>query len=465
MKENAQKHLEKFLSILGATGVIEEDSLLEKYSHDYTEDLKVMPPLVLLPSSALEVSEILKYCYGHNICITARGAGTGLSGGAIPFHGAVVLSLEKMNRIIEIDEKNFTARVQPGVINDVLRTEAEKRGLFYAPDPASKGSCMIGGNIAHNSGGPRALKYGVTRDHVLNLEVVLADGRIIQTGADTLKNSTGYSLTHLMIGSEGTLGIVTEALLRLLPKPQHTLLLLAGFKDFRKACEAVSEVFLGGITPSALELMERSGVELSARHLQLSFPFYDAHEAYLLIELDGPDPDALMTDAEKVQEILLPLGVDNLMLADSSEQKEQWWKIRRAIGEVVKSHSVYKEEDTVVPRFALPELLTGVKEIGRKYGFESICYGHAGDGNLHVNILKGNMSVEDWNGLKLESGIREIFRLCKHLGGTISGEHGIGWVQKKYLNEVFEEAHFELMKGIKKTFDPKGILNPGKIFD
>lgn len=453
------------MSLLGPAGVIMEASRIEAYSHDYTEDLRVLPPLVLLPSSTEEVSAVLRYCSEHCIAVTPRGAGTGLSGGAIPFHDAVVLSLERMNQILEIDQKNFTARVQPGVINDALRAEAEKNGLQYAPDPASRGSCMIGGNIAHNSGGPRALKYGVTRDHVLNLEVVLADGRVIKTGSDTLKNSTGYSLTHLMIGSEGTLGIVTEALLRLLPKPGHTLLLLAGFYNFKKACEAVSEVFLGGLTPSALELMERSGVELSAKHLQLSFPFEEGHEAYLLIELDGNDPDGLMNEAEKLQEILMPLGVDNLMLADSYEQKEQWWKIRRSIGEVVKSYSIYKEEDTVVPRYALPELLSGVKEIGRKYGFESICYGHAGDGNLHVNILKGNMSDEEWNGHTLESGIREIFRLCKNLGGTISGEHGIGWVQKKYLNEVFEPVHFELMRGIKLAFDPKGILNPGKIFD
>lgn len=465
MKDMEQKHLEKFKSILGTASVITDIKRLETYSHDYTEDLREIPPVVLVPVNAGEVSAVLSYCNAEGIGVTPRGAGTGLSGGAIPFHQSVIVSLERMNRIIEIDEKNFTARVEPGVINEHLRSEAEKLNLFYAPDPASKGSCMIGGNIAHNSGGPRALKYGVTRDHVLNLEVVLANGSIIQTGADSLKNSTGYSLTHLMIGSEGTLGIVTQALLRLLPKPQHTLLLLAGFNDFKKACEAVSEVFSGGVSPSALELMERKGVELSANHLQLSFPFQAGHEAYLLIELDGQDQESLMVQAEQLQEILTPLGVDNLMLADTHDQKEQWWKIRRAIGEVVKLHSVYKEEDTVVPRYALPELLSGVKEIGKKYGFESVCYGHAGDGNLHVNILKGKMTEEEWNGKILETGIREIFRLCKSLGGTISGEHGIGWVQKKYLNEVFEPVHFELMRGIKQAFDPKGILNPGKIFD
>jgi glycolate oxidase len=353
--------------------------------------------------------------------------------------------------------------VQCGVINEELNKAAEVHGLFYAPDPASRGSCLIGGNIAHNSGGPRALKYGVTRDHVLNLEVVLANGEVIWTGANTLKNSTGYNLSQLITGSEGTLGIVTRAVLKLLPRPAYRLLFLAGFKDFRPASKAVNAIFLGGLQPSALELMERKGIEISAKALNLSFPFQEGHEAYLLIELDGNDMDVLWKEAEVLQQILENEGLHELLFADEAERQEHWWKIRKAIGETIKTTSIYKEEDTVVPRNALPELLEGVKTIGEQYGFESICYGHAGDGNLHVNILKGMMTDDAWNGPELEEGIREVFRLCRRLGGTISGEHGIGWVQKKYMNEVMSGTNFELMRAIKKAFDPKGILNPDKI--
>lgn len=436
---------------------------ISDYGRDYTEDLFFLPSAVVIPMNTDEVSKIVRFCNEEEIPLTVRGAGTGLSGGALPVRGGIVLSTEKMNCIEEIDPLNFQARVQCGVINEELNKAAEVHGLFYAPDPASRGSCLIGGNIAHNSGGPRALKYGVTRDHVLNLEVVLANGEVIWTGANTLKNSTGYNLSQLITGSEGTLGIVTRAVLKLLPRPAYRLLFLAGFQDFRPASKAVNAIFLGGLQPSALELMERKGIEISAKALNLSFPFQEGHEAYLLIELDGNDMDVLWKEAEVLQQILENEGLHELLFADEAERQEHWWKIRKAIGETIKTTSIYKEEDTVVPRNALPELLEGVKTIGEQYGFESICYGHAGDGNLHVNILKGMMTDDAWNGPELEEGIREVFRLCRRLGGTISGEHGIGWVQKKYMNEVMSGTNFELMRAIKKAFDPKGILNPDKI--
>jgi len=436
---------------------------ISDYGRDYTEDLFFLPSAVVIPMNTDEVSKIVRFCNEEEIPLTVRGAGTGLSGGALPVRGGIVLSTEKMNCIEEIDPLNFQARVQCGVINEELNKAAEVHGLFYAPDPASRGSCLIGGNIAHNSGGPRALKYGVTRDHVLNLEVVLANGEVIWTGANTLKNSTGYNLSQLITGSEGTLGIVTRAVLKLLPRPAYRLLFLAGFQDFRPASKAVNAIFLGGLQPSALELMERKGIEISAKALNLSFPFQEGHEAYLLIELDGNDMDVLWKEAEVLQQILENEGLHELLFADEAERQEHWWKIRKAIGETIKTTSIYKEEDTVVPRNALPELLEGVKTIGEQYGFESICYGHAGDGNLHVNILKGIMTDDAWNGPELEEGIREVFRLCRRLGGTISGEHGIGWVQKKYMNEVMSGTNFELMRAIKKAFDPKGILNPDKI--
>lgn len=450
-------------SFLGENQFIYNNPKLNDYASDYTEDLHFVPSLVVFPESALEVSKIVSLAGMKNIPITPRGAGTGLSGGALPVYGGIVISTERMNKILSIDAENFQVVVEPGVINDALKIELEKYGLYYPPDPASKGSCFLGGNIAHNSGGPRALKYGVTRDFVLNLEVVLPNGEIIWTGANTLKNSTGYSITHLMIGSEGTLGIVTKIVFKVIPLPKNSQLLLAGFTNAKQACAAVAPILISGANPSAIEFMEKRGIEISAQHLGLNFDFMDACEAYLLIEVDGNDWDAINKETELIAETLYQNQAFDVLLADSADKKEHFWKIRRAIGETVKATSIYKEEDTVVPRAQLPDLLSGVKEIGLKYGFESVCYGHAGDGNLHVNILKGNLSDEFWNG-DLKLAIKEIFELCKKLGGTISGEHGIGLVQKEYMPIMFSDFHLQLMRDIKKVFDPKNILNPGKIF-
>jgi glycolate oxidase len=436
---------------------------MDPYSHDYTEDLVFFPEAVVFPAAAGEVAQILRLCNEYKIPATPRGAGTGLSGGALPVSGGLIISMERMNRILEIDKKNFQATVEPGVINQTFQEAAAALGLYYPPDPASRGSCSMGGNIAHNSGGPRAVKYGVTRDYVLNLEVVTPTGEIIRTGANTLKNSTGYSLTQLMLGSEGTLGIVTKIVLRLLPLPQHNLLMLASFQDAEKACAAVAEIFTEGIVPSALEFMEREGVEITVKRLGTSFRFEADTEAYLLVEVDGNNMDQLYADCEKINRVLDRFKAGEVLFAESSEEKERLWKIRRSMGETIKSESIYKEEDTVVPRASLPALLKGVKEIGKKYGFRSVCYGHAGDGNLHVNILKGNMSEKAWKE-DLIHGIREIFSLCIKLGGTISGEHGIGYVQKSYMDIPFSGYHLELMQKIKKSFDPENILNPGKIF-
>ncbi|MCB0733974.1 MAG: FAD-binding protein [Flavobacteriales bacterium] len=457
-------HQEWFIQTLGLENVRVALPDRKVYARDYTEDLEFLPDIVLLPDSVEDVSAILSYCNQHHIPVTPRGAGTGLSGGCLPVFGGVGLSMERFNRILNVDTSSLQATVEPGVINQVFRDHVEAIDLFYPPDPASRGSCFLGGNVAHNSGGPKAVKYGVTRDYILNLEVVLADGSVIWTGADTLKYSTGYNLTQLMIGSEGTLGVVTKIVVRLLAKPKADLLMLAQFDDAVQACEAVADIMKSGITPSAMELMEQSGVHIACDHLQLANPTIHNAEALLLIELDGKALDDLYPDAESIYAMLENHRVLEVQLADTAEQKDRWWRIRKSIGEVVKAKSVYKEEDTVVKRAELPRLMTGVKEIGRKYGFESVCYGHAGDGNLHVNILKNDMSDEEWNGPHLESGIRELFRLCKELGGTISGEHGIGYVQRKYMTEVLSEKQLDLMRLIKKSFDPNGILNPGKIF-
>ena len=458
-----QKIIKDLSKISGYHNIFTDQESIFKYSKDETEDLSFYPDVVIKPKNVTEISAILKYCNEHHIPVTPRGGGTGLSGGALPVHGGVVLTLERFNKIIDIDERNLQATVEPGVITEEFMNAVAEKGLLYPVDPSSKGTCFIGGNMAHGSGGPRVIKYGTIREYVLNFEVVLPNGDIIWTGANTLKYASGYNLTQLMIGSEGTLGIITKIVVKLIPQPKHNILLLASFPSNEDACAAVSSIFRAGITPSAVEFMERKGVEWVVEYDGINFNIDPKAEAYLLIEVDGSNIDLLFADCEVINEVLEHHKCIEVLFADSSAQKEELWKMRRTMAVSVKSNSVYKEEDTVVPRAELPKLIKGIKDIGDKFGFDSICYGHAGDGNLHVNIIKGNMSDEDWNN-KLKDGIREIFELTVALGGTISGEHGIGLVQKEYMSIKYSEIHLNLMRGIKKVFDPNGILNPDKIF-
>jgi len=462
-KEISEFDLLFFHELLGTRSSVNSEDL-EKYSRDETEDISILPHVVLKPETPEEVSAILRYCNEQNICVTPSGARTGLSGGAIPVHHGVAMSMERFNKILHIDEQNHQVTTEPGVITQVLQDAVREKGLFYPPDPASRGSCFIGGNIAENSGGPKAVKYGVTADYVLNLQVVLADGTILWTGANVLKNATGYNLTQLVVGSEGTLAVVTKIVLRLRTHPTHDLLMLVPFFSAREACSAVAAIFQAGITPSALEFMERDALLWTSKFLgESSIPIADEHAAHLLIEVDGFDPEQLMLECTAISEVLASFATDEILFAESQAQKEALWKLRRSVGEAVKSNSIYKEEDTVVPRFALPELLDHIKRIGAKYGFKSVCYGHAGDGNLHVNIIRGDLSDRAWNE-ELPKAIRELFTEVVALGGTLSGEHGIGLVQKPYMDIAFGERSLELMRQIKVVFDPKGILNPGKIF-
>lgn len=459
---DSNKHFIYFKSILGDRCLADKDNLY-KYSKDETEDIRIEPLLVLKPKTTQEVSTILNYCNRNNVSITPQGARTGLSGGAIPYSGSIALSMEYFNSILEIDEKNHQVTTEPGVITEELQNAVKEKGLFYPPDPASKGSCFIGGNVAENSGGPKAVKYGVTNAYVLNLEIVLPNGEIIWTGANTLKNSTGYNLTQLIVGSEGTLAVITKIVLKLIPHPTQSLLMLVPFFNAQKACEAVSEIFREGITPSGLEFMEKDALKLAKEFTgDQKIEVKSEHEAHLLIEVDGFDKETLFKECEQIMGLLEKFETDEILFAEDDNQKNTLWNLRRKVGEAVKAHSTYKEEDTVVPRYELPKLLNGVKTIGQKYGFQSVCYGHAGDGNLHVNILKGDLTDKEWNE-ELPLAITEIFKLSKSLGGTISGEHGIGLVQKNYMPIVFNDVQLNLMKSIKKLFDPHNILNPGKL--
>lgn len=449
----------------GPGNFIDDPAVLEQYARDETENLRFLPAVVVRPESADAVAAILRICNVHGIPVTPRGAGTGLSGGALPRYGGVVLSTDRLNRIITIDEANLQVVTEPGVITEVLQDAVKAKGLFYPPDPSSRGSCFIGGNIAENSGGPRAVKYGVVRDYVLNLEVALPTGELIWTGANVLKNSTGYNLTQLVIGSEGTLGVVTKIVLKLLPHPTHDLLLLAPFNSLENASAAVSALFRAGHIPSALELMEIDALRIVSEHLgSTTFPVHEGIAAHLIIEVDGNDPEQLLREMESIGELLARFDCGELFFAEDAAQKAALWKLRRSVAEVVKLYGYTIEEDTVVPRAALPALIRGIKELEKEYNFRSVCYGHAGDGNLHVRIRKEG-HPHSLNNPAVVPALRALFTLVRNLGGTISGEHGIGLLQKDFLDIVFKEKHLELMRGIKKVFDPGGILNPGKIFN
>ena len=457
--------LEEIKSIVGAAYFFTDEESFAKYGSDETEKLHYAPQVVVKPRTAEEISKLLILCNQHLIPVTPRGAGTGLTGGALPHLGGLVISMERFNTILAIDERNLQVTTEPGVITEVLQNTVKEKGLFYPPDPASKGSCFIGGNISENSGGPKAVKYGVVKDYVLNLEIVLPTGEIIWTGSNVLKNATGYNLTQLIVGSEGTLGIVTKIVLRLIPHPKFDVLMLAPFNSLEKASEAVSAIFRAGITPSAMELMEIESIKLASKMCESSaITITEDLAAHLIIEVDGNDMDVLMKEMEAIAEVLANYEVGELYFADDAQQKNELWKIRRKANEASVAAGYTIEEDTVVPRAELPKLIKGVKALAAENGFKVVSYGHAGDGNLHIRInhpkYKKSYENEEIQGILIK-----IFELVKSLGGTISGEHGIGLIQKSFMPVMFDNVTIELMRGIKKVFDPNNILNAGKIFD
>ena len=457
--------LEEIKSIVGASYFFTDEESFAKYGSDETEKLHYAPQVVVKPRTAEEISKLLILCNQHLIHVTPRGAGTGLTGGALPHLGGLVISMERFNSILEIDERNLQVTTEPGVITEVLQNTVKEKGLFYPPDPASKGSCFIGGNISENSGGPKAVKYGVVKDYVLNLEIVLPTGEIIWTGSNVLKNATGYNLTQLIVGSEGTLGIVTKIVLRLIPHPKFDLLMLAPFNSVEKASEAVSAIFRAGITPSAMELMEIESIKLASKLCEsTAIPITEGLEAHLIIEVDGNDLDVLMKDMEAIAEVLANFEVGELYFADDAQQKNELWKIRRKASEASVAAGYTIEEDTVVPRAELPRLIKGVRALALDNGFKVVSYGHAGDGNLHIRINHPKYK-KSYENEEIQTILTKVFELVKSLGGTISGEHGIGLIQKSFMPVVFDPITMELMKGIKKLFDPNHILNAGKIFD
>ncbi len=457
------QHLEQLRSIVGKEHVFVDAETLEYFSYDHTENLRFLPEVVVKPASPDEISAILKLCNQDLIPVTPRGAGTGLSGGALPHLGGVLLSTERLNRILTIDERNLQVTTEPGVITEVLQNAVKEKKLFYPPDPSSRGSCFIGGNVAENSGGPKAVKYGVVKDYVLNLEVVLPTGEIIWTGSNVIKNVTGYNLTQLIVGSEGTLGIVTKIVLKLIPLPTHDLLMLVPFKNLEQAGEAVSAIFRAGFTPSALELMEIDALRIVSEMVDnTAVPITDDTAAHLIIEVDGNDPDVLMRDMEAIGELLTQYDIGEIYFAEDATQKDRLWKLRRRAAEAVKLVGYTIEEDTVVPRAELPALIRELKALGKKHEVDVVCYGHAGDGNLHVRLRKEGMP-NSYGNPTIEKILNELFEIVYKLGGTISAEHGIGLIQKGFMPIVFQEKSLELMRSIKKVFDPNNILNAGKV--
>ncbi len=449
---------------LGPGLVVAGSPQLEAYARDETPGVSALPGLVVLPRNAAEVATVLRLATEHRFPVVPRGAGTGVVAGALAFGGGVVISLERMNRILEIDADNMMAVVEPAVITGQLQREAAALGLFYPPDPQSVDSCSIGGNVATGAGGPRAVKYGVTRDYVTGCELVLPTGETLTLGGKIVKYATGYHLLDLVIGSEGTLGVVTQVTVKLLALPPHRASLLVPFAGLAEAAAAVAEIVRRRLVPATLEFMDAGAIGAAGRFLERELPFPGAG-AHLVIEVDGQTEGAVRADYEAIGELCLARGAADVLVAEGRADQEALWKARRVVGEAVKAQNRdVAKQDVVVPRMAIPELVARLGEIGARAGAPVICFGHAGDGNVHVNILRAALDDEAWARAKAEvfpALIAEVYRL----GGVLSGEHGIGWMKKQALAGILPARHLELMRGIKRVFDPAGILNPGKVFD
>ena len=429
------------------------------HSFDATQR-QCLPDAVVHPGSTEEISRIVQLANEERISILPRGAGSGFTGGSLPVHGGIVLVLTRMNRILEIDTDNLIAVVEPGVITGRLQKEVERLGLFYPPDPASKDFSTLGGNVAECAGGPRCLKYGVTRDYVLGLTVVTPTGSIIHTGGRTMKNVVGYDLTRLFVGSEGTLGIVTRIILRLLPKPEARKTMLVAFASIDGAAQAASAIIRGKIIPTTLEFMDGSAIDCVRRATDLDLPL--ECRAVLIIEVDG-DRALLADQARKILDIIRPLGVLSTRTAETAEESEAIWKVRRSVSPSLRALNPHKfNEDIVVPRSQVPTMIRALEALSTRYGVPIVNFGHAGDGNIHVNVMV------DLQQPGMEETVRrvldEIFRTAVGLGGSVSGEHGIGTAKAPYIALELDAPTLTAMRAVKQALDPNNIMNPGKIF-
>lgn len=454
--------VDRLRALVGEDGLRLDEVALEIYGRDQTEELDHRPEVVVLPRSVEEVAAVVRLASQETIPVTPRAAGTGLSGGALPVHGGILLSVERLNRVRHIDTRNLLVEAEVGVVTAELQRQVEDVGLFYPPDPASRESCQLGGNLAEDSGGPRSCKYGTTRRYVLGLEAVLADGSVVRTGGENRKDVTGYNLTQLLVGSEGTLAVLTAATLRLLALPRASLTLLAPFSELEEAAAAVEALFRRGHDPAACELLDENALLAVSREVELP-PALRDRKAVLLLELDGREQEEVLEAAASLEELLSELGAGETLAAQDPADQRRLWQIRRKVGEAVRSRGPVRDADTVVPRSKLAELVHTARRVAREHDLAVTCFGHAGDGNLHVLLLAAQGDGPSWR-QRRKAAEAELFRRVVELGGTISAEHGIGWTQREHVPLALSPPLLELMRRVKSAFDPKGILNPGKVF-
>lgn len=462
--------VEELRKIVGGKYVIHgDDEKLEPFSHDEVPDRRYahMPEAVVRPGSRDEIVAVMKLANREMIPVTPRGAGSGLSGGAVPICGGVVMLLDRMNRILEVDRKNLMIVVEPGVVTNQINELLKDDGLYYPGYPMSIETCFIGGNIAENAGGAKAVKYGVTSRYVIGLEIVTPTGEVLELGGKRIKDVTGYDLIHLFVGSEGTLGIFTRITLKLMPLPKASVDLLCLFRTADEAISAVPKIMTeGGIIPAAVEFMDQASVRVACKYVNESLP-YEQAGAMLLISVDGSDEAVVEGEYDAIGEQALQAGAIEVYVADNSTTSERIWRVRRNLAEAIALISPHQgNEDISVPMAEIRTLITGLNELARKYDVKIYSYGHAGDGNIHSRIVKNpDWTVEHWHNEVLPNVQADLYALTARLGGVISGEHGIGHKRKKYMSLVLSPVHLEMMRSIKRAFDPNNVLNPGKIFD
>ncbi len=456
--------LRRLRGISGSRAVFADVETRDIYSRDETMGLFHRPEVVVKPTSSKEIMEIMRLANRENIPVVPRGRGTGLSGGAVPLHGGIVLSCERMEKIIEIDSENLMVTAEPGVITGDLQKAVEAEGLFYPPDPASLESCSIGGNVAEGAGGSRAVKYGTTKDYVNGLEIVLPTGEMMRTGGKVVKDVTGYNLTQLFVGSEGTLGVVTQIILRLIPLPTFQMDLLVPYASIDKAAQTVSEIIRARILPTAIEFMESNCFDLAERFTKRKLAFRDA-EAHLLISLDGNHQEGLEEERDRVGEICERNGAFDILIANTRTAMERMWEGRKCLFEAANEvGGMFKSLDLVVPRSLIPLLVKKIRGVSERYRIKAMSFGHAGDGNVHVLLFKGDLANDEWEML-IDKAERDLYRETIGLGGKLTAEHGIGLLRKSFLPLNLDPYQIEILKRLKRAFDPKNILNPGKIFD